>query len=50
VLVQAIANGQLASLQEGRALIRRSFPVEVFEPGDRAPWDAAYARYLKLKG
>lgn len=49
VLVQAIANGQLASLAEGRTLIRQSFPVQTFEPADRDQWGAAYTRYLKLK-
>lgn len=49
VLVQAIAGGHLASLAEGRALIRRSFPVQTFEPRSTAPWEAAYQRYLRLK-
>jgi rhamnulokinase len=50
VLVQAIALGHVGSLAEGRALVRRSFEVETYEPRDTAAWDAAYERYLKLKG
>jgi rhamnulokinase len=50
VLVQAIALGHIGSLAEGRAVVRRSFEVETYEPRDTAAWDAAYTRYLQLKG
>lgn len=33
ILIQAIAMGRLTSLEEGRALIRRSCPVKRFSPG-----------------
>jgi rhamnulokinase len=49
VLVQAMALGILPSLAEGRALIRRSFDVKVFEPRQAEAWQAAYQRYLKLQ-
>lgn len=49
VIMQAIALGDLASLAEGRELIRRSFDVVAYEPtADRAMWDAAYARLQAL--
>ena len=48
IAVQAIAAGQLASLDEARELIRRSFAVESYEPGNGAPWDEAYGRFLDL--
>ncbi len=48
VLVQAIALGYLADLAEARALVRRSFEVESYEPRDSAAWDEAYQRYLTL--
>ncbi len=48
ILVQAIALGQLASLQEGRTLVRRSFDVTYYEPRTSAAWDDAYNRYLTL--
>jgi rhamnulokinase len=48
VLVQAMAAGRLDSIEQGRELVARSFPVEVYEPGPRASWDAAYARFLRL--
>jgi rhamnulokinase len=49
VLVQAIALGHLAGLEEARALVRRSFEVERYEPRDVAAWDEAYGRYLALR-
>jgi rhamnulokinase len=49
VLVQAIALGHLADLSEARALVRRSFEVESYEPKDLAAWDEAYERYLTLR-
>ncbi len=45
VIMQAVALGDLASLAEGRDLIRRSFDVMTYEPTrERAAWEAAYAR------
>ncbi|MCB0064056.1 MAG: rhamnulokinase [Caldilineaceae bacterium] len=49
IIMQAVALGDLASLTEGRDLIRRSFDVVTYEPsGDRAAWDGAYARLVKI--
>lgn len=49
VIMQAIALGDLASLAEGRDLIRRSFDVVTYEPtSERAPWEEAYARLVQL--
>ena len=48
ILVQALALGHVATLSEARALVRRSFPVETFEPGATVAWDEAYERYLAL--
>ncbi len=50
LLVQAMAMGEVASLEEGRAMVRRSFEITEFTPGDRSGWDQAFKRYLKLKG
>jgi rhamnulokinase len=38
VAVQILATGEAASIQEVRALIERSFPVEVFEPRETEKW------------
>ncbi len=48
VLVQAIGAGHLAGLDEARELVRRSFPLEVFEPASRAGWDEAYEKFQRL--
>ncbi len=49
ILVQAMAGGHVASLAEGRALVRQSFPVAAFTPHSTEAWEAAYHRYLRLK-
>ena len=48
VLIQAIGAGELEDIAAARALIRRSFPLETFEPRPGADWDAAYRRYCSL--
>lgn len=48
LLLQMLATGAISSLAEGRAVIRRSFSTERFEPQDTAAWDAAYARFIGL--
>jgi len=49
ILVQAIAIGEIASLTEGREIIRKSFPMTPYEPKDTADWENAYVRYLELR-
>lgn len=48
IAVQAVATGQLTSLDEARQVIRRSFDVVTYEPGESASWDEAYERFEKL--
>lgn len=48
VLMQMLAVGQLKSLAEGRELVRRSFPVETYQPQDIEVWAEAYQRFLKF--
>jgi rhamnulokinase len=45
---QAIGLGLLSSLAEARQLIRRSFPLERFEPNREGRWEAAYQRFTKF--
>ena len=40
VLVQALAEGQISSLSEGRALVAKSFAGKEYTPGPAAPWQA----------
>ncbi len=49
VLMQMYADGRIASLAEGREIVRRSFPMKTFEPRDTAAWDAAAARLAELR-
>jgi rhamnulokinase len=48
ILMQLLATGDVASLSEGRDLIRRSFPTETFEAKEVTAWEDAYARFTKL--
>jgi rhamnulokinase len=49
VLVQALALGVFSDLAEARALVRRSFDVETYQPRDTAAWDESYVRYSHLR-
>jgi rhamnulokinase len=48
VVAQMIARGDLASLAEGRSIIRDSFEIGEFTPRDTAEWDAKAERFAKL--
>ena len=48
VLMQAIALGQLNSLADARAVVRKSFDVETYLPARSAGWDEAYAKLLRM--
>ncbi|MBN1401327.1 MAG: rhamnulokinase [Anaerolineae bacterium] len=49
VLMQMLARGRIASLAEGRGIVRRSFELERYEPRSAAAWDEAYARFLGIR-
>jgi rhamnulokinase len=49
VLIQAMGAKALAGLEEARAVVRQSFPLESFEPRDTAAWDAAFERFLRYR-
>ncbi len=48
ILVQAITAGAIASLEEGRAVVRRSFEPAFYAPRDREAWDRAFRRFVDL--
>lgn len=52
ILTQAMGLGELKGLDDIRAVVRRSFAPETFEPdaGAAAAWDEAYVKYLRLNG
>jgi rhamnulokinase len=49
LLGQLIAARRIENLQEGRDLVRASFPIATYEPENTAAWDAAYERYLSVR-
>jgi len=49
ILVQAISSGQIATLDEGRDIIRRSVETHEYHPIDTAFWDNANIKYLKMR-
>jgi rhamnulokinase len=48
LMMQAVACGEISTLEEGRALIRNSFKTRRFEPAHPREWEDAYGRFLKL--
>jgi len=50
LLGQAIALGELSSLEEARAVVRTSFEPRVFEPTGQAESDTAYERFCQMIG
>ncbi|MFN8661283.1 MAG: rhamnulokinase family protein [Thermomicrobiales bacterium] len=49
VLGQLLAVRRIGSLQEGRDIVRASFPLITYEPANTPAWDDAYARYLAVR-
>jgi rhamnulokinase len=49
VVMQAIALGHIASVDEARNIIRRSFETATYTPENHQQWDYAYARFMKLQ-
>ena len=50
-LAQLLADGEIASIAEGRELLRRSFQPTVHEPTDSAPWqekETAFHRVARI--
>ncbi len=50
ISMQAIAAGELSGVSEARELIARSIDLDTYEPAtlDKAAWDEAYEKFLKL--
>jgi rhamnulokinase len=49
VLIQARALGRIASHEELREVVRRSFPLDTYQPKPTAYWARAYGQFKKLK-
>ena len=48
LIMQMKGTGDVASLEEGREIIRRSFTVQEYEPGRSQRWSDASRRFLGL--
>lgn len=48
IMMQAIATGDIASIAEGRELVKRSFEVITYQPQDVEQWDEVYQRARPL--
>jgi rhamnulokinase len=48
IIVQLHALGEIASLSEGRAVVRRSFETKTYEPQNTRAWDDAFGRFQKI--
>jgi rhamnulokinase len=49
LLIQAYGLGHLKSHQEIRAVVRDSFPIEVFQPQSNPLWEEAWKRFQILR-
>jgi len=50
VLVQALGAGEIADLKALRQVVRDSFELETYSAEPSPAWDAAYQRYLQIRG
>lgn len=48
ILMQAMALGEIGSIGEARQVVRSSFPVRVYEPQAKEPWDDIYPQFARL--
>ncbi len=44
IMMQAIATGDIASIEEGRDIVKQSFDMVMYEPQDVEQWEEAYQR------
>ena len=48
IMVQAIATGEIGTLQEGRQAVAASVEQENYEPKEASRWDEAYQRFREV--
>ncbi|NBB77907.1 MAG: rhamnulokinase [Verrucomicrobia bacterium] len=50
IIAQMMADGEISTLAEGRAIVARSFAIKTYEPTDTESWDAVKERFASLNG
>ena len=48
IIVQAIADGEIANVEQGRSIIKNSFDLKEFDPAESCPWNEAYITFKKV--
>ncbi len=48
LMVQVLADNEVSSVAEAREVVRESFTVDEYTPGEPAPWDEAFERFERL--
>jgi len=48
LIIQAVATGELSSIEEARGLVKNSFEVTAYQPADTASWKQAYGRFKDI--
>lgn len=48
LMVQLISFGEIASIAQGRQLVRNSFSIDLFEPENLPEWEARYQEYSQM--
>jgi rhamnulokinase len=48
IMMQAMALGRIRTLQQGRAIVAKSFEVVKYQPRNTEAWNEAYGKYLKI--
>ena len=49
ILMQAVAAGQIESLEQLRRIVRNSFEIKSFKPENNSKWEEAYKLFLKYQ-
>ncbi|HYI95990.1 MAG TPA: rhamnulokinase family protein [Bryobacteraceae bacterium] len=48
LVMQMVGSGAVNSIAEGRSIVARSFPADVYKPSGAGAWDSAYARFRQM--
>lgn len=49
-LLQFLQAGEIKDLEEGRKIVKKSFPINDYEPEEMKHWDREYEKYLAILG